>query len=151
MSSDAEGEETVPVQTTAPPPTGETVEDAVDETLTDPEDVEDVGTAAPSNAHGGEQTTDGREAPDFACLPRDPPDGVLNLGGDPPIEKEEIANIARLACNMPGADRDLARPATEWGYTQLGSLLGAAQAAFDEDPVDYNIEEAIKTFFQSDA
>jgi hypothetical protein len=30
-------------------------------------------------------------------------------------------------------------------------LLGAAQAAFDEDPVDYNIEEAIKTFFQSDA
>jgi hypothetical protein len=83
VPSDAEGEKTVPVQIPVPPPTGETVEDAVDETLTDPEDVEDDGTAAPSNAHGGEQTTDGKEAPDFVCLPRYPP-GVLNLGGDPP-------------------------------------------------------------------
>jgi hypothetical protein len=125
------------------------VEDAADDMFTDPYDVEDDGTASPSNAHGGEQTPDGQEAPDHACLPRNPP-GVLNLGGDPPIKKEEIANIACLACNMPGADRDLARPTTEWGYTQLGSLLGAAQAAFDEDQVDYNTEEAIKTCFQSD-
>jgi hypothetical protein len=130
---------------------GETVEDTVDELLTDPDDdVEDDGTASPSNAHGGEQTTDGKGTLDFVDLPRHPP-GVLNLGVDPPIEKEEIANVACFACNVPGADRDLARPTTEWGCAQLGSLLGTAHAAFDKDPVDCNTEEAIKTHFQSDA
>jgi hypothetical protein len=127
------------------------VVDAVDEQLIDPDDVEDDGTAAPSNAHGGEQTTDGEDAPGIACLARHPP-GMLNLGGDQPIDKEEIANIARLACNVPGADSDLVRPATEWGHAQLGSLLGTAQAAFsDEGLVDYNTEEAVRKFFQSDA
>ena len=94
----AEGEEGFTAEAPAPSPVGETVAEAVEDQFVDPSDGEDDGTAMPSEAHGDDHLIDGKEAPRAACLPVEPV-GTLNLGGDPPIEKKKIANIAHLACN----------------------------------------------------
>jgi hypothetical protein len=148
MSSDTEGEETITVQTAAHSPTGNAAEKADDDDLFNFVDEEEGGTAAPSVDHDGEQANGGEEAPDQAStLPN--PHGAQYPGGDQPIEKEKIANAACLACNMLGTDRDLAKPATKWGYSQLASAMHDAQAAFD-GLADYGDEDAITAFFQSD-
>jgi hypothetical protein len=148
VPSGTEGEETIPAQTAVHSPTGNTTEEADDDNLFSFTDEEESGTAAPSDDHDGEQATDGKEAPDQApTLPN--PHGAQNPGGDQPIEKEKIANAAHLARNVLGTDKDLAKPATEWGCAQLASAMRDAQAAFD-GLADCGDEDAIKAFFKSD-
>ena len=134
MSSDTEGEKTIAAQAAVHSPPGNTAgrttmtyDDLVE--LTD-ERRGKVGAAAPSLDHDVDQANDGKEAPEQASTQPNPL-GAQDSGGDQTIEKEKIANVAYLACNMLGTDKDLAKPATEWGYTQLTAVMRDAQASFD--------------------
>jgi hypothetical protein len=138
---------TTAAQTAVHSPTGNAAEKVDDEELFSFPDEEDVGTAAPSVDHDGEQDNDGKEAPDQAST-QPKPLGAQDSGGDQTTEKEKIANAAHLACNMLGTDKDLAKSATEWGYTQLAAVMRDAQAPFEVDGLaDYGDEDAIKAFF----
>ena len=147
MSSDAEGEDTIKAQTAVPSPEGsvETADD--DEDLVDYNGEEEGGAATPSPAHDVDQANDGKKAPEQASTQSNLEE--QDSGGDQTIEKEKIANVAYLACNMLGTDRDLAKPATEWGYTQLAAVMLEAQASFS-GLADYNDEDGIKSFFKHD-
>ena len=148
MSSDTEGEKAIKAQTAAHSPEGNAVE-TVDEydDLVDYNSEGEGGAAAPSLVHDVDQANDGQEAPEQASTQSNLEE--QDSGGDQTIEKEKIANVAYLACNMLGTDRDLAKPATEWGYAQLTAVMLDAQASF-EGIVDYNSEEGIKSFFKHD-
>ena len=100
------------------------------------------GNAALSLDSVSDQANDGKEASEQASTQPNPL-GAQSSGGDQTIEKEKIANVAYLACNMLGTDKDLAKPATEWGYTQLTAVMRDAQASFNQGLVDYSEENAI--------
>jgi hypothetical protein len=148
VSSGTEGEEDLAAQTAVHSPTGNTAEKADDDDLIDFVDDEENSAAASSLDHDGDQANDGKEAPNQA--PTQPnPLGAQDPGGDQTIEKEKIANAACLACNLLGTDKDLAKPATEWGYTQLAAVMRDAQASFD-GLAENGDEDAIKSFFRCD-
>jgi hypothetical protein len=166
MSSDTEGEKTIAAQAAVHFPPGNTagkdddgellnlMEEGDDGTadppvspyeedeLIDYTDDEVGGNAAPSLDPDNDQANDGKEAPEQASTQPNPL-GAQSSGGDQTIEKEKIANVACLACNMLGTDKDLAKPATEWGYTQLTAVMRDAQASFNKGLVDYSEENAI--------
>jgi hypothetical protein len=149
MSSDAEGEETIAAQAAVHSPPENTADELDEDELFSCSEEEDDGIAASPIDQDGEQDNDGKEAPEQASTQPNPL-GAQDSGGDQTIEKEKIANVACLACNVLGTDKDLAKPATEWGYTQLAAAMRDAQASFDEGLVDYSDEKAIDTFFRHD-
>ena len=119
MSSDTEGEKTVAAQAAVhfPPGNAAGKDDDDYDDLVDYNSEGEGGAAAPSLVHDVDQANDGQKAPEQASTQSNLEE--QDSGGDQTIEKEKIANVAYLACNMLGTDRDLAKPATEWGYTQL--------------------------------
>ncbi len=177
MSSDTEGEKTIAAQAAVHSPPGNTAGKDDDGELLNRMEEGDNGTAEPPVSPYGEddlidytddevggnaalsldpdndQANDGKEASEQASTQPNPL-GAQSSGGDQTIEKEKIANVAYLACNMLGTDKDLAKPATEWGYTQLTAVMRDAQASFT-GLVDYSEENAIDekvidTFFRYD-
>ena len=182
MSSDTEGEKTIVAQAAVHSPPGNTAgkvgdgellnrteegDNGTAESPGSPYDEDDLvdyndhntddevgGNAALSLDSNNDQANDGKEASEQASTQPNPL-GAQSSGGYQTIEKEKIANVAYLACNMLGTDKDLAKPATEWGYTQLTAVMRDAQASFNKGLVDYSEENAIDeklidTFFRYD-
>jgi len=172
MSSDTEGEKTIAAQAAVHSPSGSTAgkdddgkllnrteegDDGTAEPPVLPYDEDDLidytdeevgGNAALSLDPNNDQANDGIEASEQASTQPNTL-GAQNSGGDQTIEKEKIANVAYLASNMLGTDKDLAIPATEWGYTQLAAVMRDAQASF-VGLADYSDEDAINSFFRYD-
>ena len=177
MSSDTEGEKTIAAPAAVHSPPGNTAgkdddgellnrteegDNGTAESLAYPYDEDDLidyndhntddevgGNAAPSLNPDNDQANDGKEASEQASTQPNPL-GAQSSGGDQTIEKEKIANVAYLACNMLGTDKDLAKPAIEWGYTQLTAVMRDAQASFNNGLVDCSEENAIDAFFRYD-